>query len=87
MNKMLLSAALAGIFTAGIATAQADATAPAKVKCYGIAKAGKNDCKAANGSHSCQGHATKDNDANDFNLVADKAACTAAKGNTDAPKS
>ena len=27
-------------------------------KCYGVAKAGKNDCKTA--SNSCAGHATKD---------------------------
>jgi uncharacterized membrane protein len=88
MNKMLLSAALAGVFAAGLAASAAQAAdAPTKVKCYGIAKAGKNDCKAANGSHSCQGHATKDNDANDFNLVADKAACDAAKGKMEAPKS
>ena len=30
---------------------------PGKEKCYGIAKAGKNDCAAANGSHSCAGQA------------------------------
>jgi uncharacterized membrane protein len=38
-------------------------------KCYGIAKAGKNDCKARNNSHSCAGKSTMDNDMNDFMAV------------------
>ena len=84
MNKMLLSAALAGVLAAGI-TATA-AQADDGTKCYGIAKAGQNACKAANGSHECKGHATKDNDPNDFVLSANKAACETAKGSVDAPK-
>lgn len=88
MNKALLSAALAGIFAAGVATtaAAADDAAASKEKCYGIAKAGKNDCKAANGGHACQGHATKDNDPNDWKFVA-KGACAKEGGKTEAPKS
>jgi len=86
MNKMLLSAALAGVFAAGVAaSAQAQDTS-AKVKCYGIAHAGKNDCKAADASHSCKGQAKVDNSKVDFMLVADKAACDAAKGSTETPK-
>lgn len=75
MNKTLLTATIAGMFTAGLAmnVAAADdaamTAAPAKEKCYGIAKAGKNDCKAANSSHSCAGQAKKDNDPADFILV------------------
>jgi len=43
------------------ATAPApEATMPAPEKCYNIAKAGMNDCAAADGSHSCKGYATKD---------------------------
>ncbi len=40
MNKMLLSAALAGIFTAGVAVTAhaADDAKTGKEKCYGIAK-------------------------------------------------
>lgn len=30
-------------------------------KCAGIAKAGKNDCGALDGSHGCAGQAVKDN--------------------------
>ena len=57
-----------------------------KEKCYGIAKAGRNDCKSSNGAHSCQGRATKDYDPHDYLLV-DKGSCAAAGGNTHAPRS
>lgn len=33
-----------------------------KEKCYGVAKAGKNDCAAADGSHSCAGSQKVDGD-------------------------
>ncbi len=68
MNKTLLCAAIAGVLAAGTMTAQAADNA-GKEKCYGIAKAGKNDCKTASGSHSCAGHATKDNDPSEWNFV------------------
>lgn len=69
MNKLLLSAALAGVMAATTTAAMAD-TGESKEKCYGIAKAGKNDCSAADGSHSCAGQATKDNDPNEWKSVA-----------------
>lgn len=68
MNKLLLTAALAGIVAAGTTTANANQDM-GKEKCYGIAKAGKNDCKSANGSHSCAGHATHDNDPDEWVYV------------------
>ena len=36
-------------------------------KCFGIAKAGQNDCKA--GAHDCKGHSTVDYDGASFKLV------------------
>ena len=36
-------------------------------KCYGVVKAGKNDC--AGPGHSCQGQASSDSDPNEFILV------------------
>lgn len=86
MNKALLSAAVAGLLattTAGMAHAD-DANA-GKVKCYGIAKAGKNDCKAADSAHSCQGQSTRDNNPNDWNFTA-KDACESAGGSLEAGK-
>jgi uncharacterized membrane protein len=73
MNKALLTSALAGVFAAGVAfsaNAADDKMAASKEKCFGIAKAGKNDCKSASGSHSCAGHATKDNAADEWKFVA-----------------
>ena len=57
----------------------AHAAAPATEKCYGVAKAGKNDCANATGSHSCAGQAKKDMAAEDWNYVA-KGTCEGMKG-------
>jgi uncharacterized membrane protein len=51
--------ALSGLLAVGVAAAPlahaADA-APAMEKCYGVAKAGKNDCASA--GHACAGQST-----------------------------
>ena len=86
MNKFVY-AAMAGVFAAGVAAsanAADDMTHPEKEKCYGVAKAGKNDCKAANGSHGCAGQAKTDKDPNDWAFVA-KGDC-AKQGGTTEPK-
>ena len=83
MNKLLLSAALAGVLTAGVAM-QAQATEK-KDKCYGIAKAGKNDCAAADGSHSCAGQAKTDGSKEDWAYVA-AGECEKAGGSLKAGK-
>ena len=57
MNKrILIAAALAGAIAPIVLSAQKPAPAPTfkAEKCYGIAKAGKNDC-AATGNNSCGG--------------------------------
>ncbi len=59
----LVAVALAGLATVGMTAAHADDN----VKCYGIAKAGQNDCAA--GSHSCAGQSKVDNDKHDFKTV------------------
>ncbi|MCH9753350.1 MAG: DUF2282 domain-containing protein [Alphaproteobacteria bacterium] len=51
------------------------------VKCYGIAKKGKNACADALGRHGCAGQATKDYDPCEWNVVK-KSKCDAKKGNT-----
>ncbi len=40
-----------------------------KEKCYGVVKAGKNDCASLDGAHSCAGHASKDADSNEWIYV------------------
>lgn len=88
MNKRqaLIAAALATVCAASVGTASA-ATASAsaeKEKCFGIAKAGQNDCASANGSHSCAGQSKTDNGAAEWKYVA-KGTCEKAGGKTAAP--
>jgi uncharacterized membrane protein len=42
---------------------------PEKEKCYGIAKAGKNDCASLSGAHSCAGQAKADNEPTEWKYV------------------
>lgn len=57
-NNALIAIALASLLSAGAASA-AD-TAAKTEKCYGVAKAGQNDCASKTGGHSCAGQAKKD---------------------------
>lgn len=75
---------------AAIAVSIALSTAPAlasggKEKCYGIAKAGKNDCASADGSHTCAGQAKSDNNGNDWNYVASETCISQYGGKTTPP--
>ncbi len=72
-------AALAGLaMTAGVATALTATPVAAQSggmeKCYGVAKAGKNDCAAGPGT-SCAGTSTTDYQGNAWKLVK-KGTCT-----------
>lgn len=63
LNTLLVSAvALTVAGGAAVAKAQ-DAE---KEKCYGVVKAGSNDCAASNGAHSCAGHSTADKGAGEW---------------------
>tara|TARA_R110001592_G_scaffold3525_35_gene20292 strand:- start:9485 stop:9820 length:336 start_codon:yes stop_codon:yes gene_type:complete len=64
-SKTTLNTLLAGaVAMAAMGTVAASSTAHAakdgKEKCYGVVKAGKNTCGAADKSHSCAGQATTD---------------------------
>ena len=50
-----------------------------KEKCYGIAKAGKNDCANLSGSHSCAGQSKVSDHPAEWNYVA-KGSCATMKG-------
>jgi len=65
MNKIhsiaTASALLGALAVSAGAIAQTkDSETAGKEKCFGISKAGKNDC--AGGSHSCAGQSTKNGD-------------------------
>ena len=66
-NQLIISAALASVLAGTVA---APAHAGGKEKCYGIAKAGQNDCGNLAGTHSCAGQSTVDNDPGEWKLVA-----------------
>ncbi|GAA4025882.1 DUF2282 domain-containing protein [Actimicrobium antarcticum] len=80
-RQALLATALSAVCLAGLTSANA---AEDKEKCFGIAKAGQNDCATASGSHSCAGQAKKDMDANEWKYVA-KGTCEKAGGKMMAP--
>lgn len=60
---LIASALVAAVSLAALPAAQA----ADKEKCYGVAKAGKNDCAA--GSHSCAGQSSMSNDPASFVVV------------------
>jgi uncharacterized membrane protein len=94
LSALAFASAIAGAISLAAATTS-PALAQAKVKCYGIAKAGQNDCAPASGAHSCAGQSKVNYDGGDWKSVANEAACTAAGGsvkpfagmNPKAPKS
>jgi len=59
-QRLVISSALASVLAMGLASAAHAADAPPKEKCYGVAKAGQNDCANLSGSHTCAGQAKVD---------------------------
>jgi len=57
-TKTLVSTAVSSLIALGIAGTTVPAQAADMEKCFGIAKAGKNDCQTANSS--CAGTSVKD---------------------------
>jgi len=71
MSKIVTAAAAAAAamaIAAASASVAAETPQPAKEKCYGVAKAGQNDCKAGPGT-SCAGTSTKDYQGDAWKLV------------------
>ena len=83
-RKLIATSTLASALALAVGHAQAaDAKTPQE-KCFGIAKAGQNDCAAADGSHSCAGQAKVDKEANDWIYVA-KGTCDKLGGKSAPP--
>lgn len=76
-QKLIISAALSAALSAG--TISTAAVAADKEKCFGVAKAGQNDCASLSGTHSCAGQAKTDNDPTEWKLV-DKGTCESLGG-------
>jgi uncharacterized membrane protein len=75
-----IASAVAALLAIGAAERAAAAT---QVKCYGVAKAGQNDC-AANG-HSCAGQARIDNDPAEWKGVKSAERCAQLGGSLAPP--
>ncbi len=82
MNKQaMIAAALATL----CASAHADmGGSPDKERCYGVAKAGQNDCASSDGAHGCAAMAKADNAPTEWKWVA-KGSCEKLGGKTTPP--
>jgi uncharacterized membrane protein len=74
-HRFVVSSALASVMALGlVATAGAASHGMEKPKdkekCYGIAKAGQNDCANLAGTHTCSGNSKVDNDPGEWKYVA-----------------
>jgi uncharacterized membrane protein len=80
-TTQIVSSALAAALALGLSTPAAAQDKGAKEKCYGIAKAGQNDCANLSGTHSCAGQSKMDMAPDEWKYVA-KGECKAMKGMT-----
>jgi uncharacterized membrane protein len=71
-KRTALKSALASVLalTAASVAVQPALAQGAKEKCFGVAKAGQNDCANKAGTHSCAGKATVDFDPGEWKYVA-----------------
>ncbi|WP_416899573.1 MAG: DUF2282 domain-containing protein [Minwuia sp.] len=69
IKTLTVAAALAGAVGMASTLVPSDAAAADKVKCFGIAKAGQNDCANKAGTHSCAGQSTVDYDGGEWKLA------------------
>ena len=73
-QRLILSSALASALALGLvghaaAQGMGSDNVKGKEKCYGVAKAGQNDCSNLAGTHSCGGDAKTDNDRGEWKYV------------------
>lgn len=93
LSALSIASAVAGALS--LAAGPAVAQSQASFKCYGIAKAGQNDCANAAKTHSCAGMSKVDYDLGEWKAVASKDDCLKMGGsekpgkgmNPKAPKS
>lgn len=69
-QRQMITTAAVSLMSLAMLTSPAMAQDAAKEKCFGIAKAGQNDCANLSGSHSCAGQAKVDNDKGEWKYVA-----------------
>ena len=82
IRNLALAAAVGSLLSMGMTTASLADDKADKEKCYGVAKAGKNDCAGA--KHACAGQSTKAADANEWVKVP-KGTCERLVGGSLSP--
>ncbi len=84
-QRQLVASALASVFALGLvgqaAAQDMSKDKGGKEKCFGIAKAGANDCANLSGTHSCAGQSKADMSADEWKYVP-KGTCKDMKGLT-----
>ena len=82
-QRFIVSSALASVVALGLighaAAADDMAKSKEKEKCFGIVKAGQNDCANLSGSHSCAGQSKAEMGADEWKYVA-KGTCKEMQG-------
>ena len=78
-RNTMITAAAASLMSLAMLSVPLVAHAAEKEKCFGIAKAGQNDCANLSGSHSCAGQSKVDNGKDEWKYVA-TGTCKTMKG-------
>ena len=76
-QRAMIAAAAASLMS--LALVAPPAAAQEKEKCFGVAKAGQNDCANLAGTHSCAGQSKVSDDKGEWKYVA-KGTCKDMKG-------
>ena len=84
-KTLMISAAVGSVIALGALTtaSAADEAKPAMEKCYGVVKAGQNDCQTA--THSCAGTSSADSQGDSWVYVP-AGTCGKLSGGSAAPK-
>jgi len=80
-QQLIVSSALASLLALGLLDTAAAVDVAGKEKCFGIAKAGQNDCANLSGTHSCAGQNKVDMGVDEWKYVA-KGTCQKLGGKT-----
>ena len=82
-QRLIVSSALASLLALGLVEQAAAQSGQNKDKerCYGVAKAGQNDCANLSGGHTCAGQSKADNSPEEWKYVP-KGTCKSVSGGT-----
>ncbi len=87
LSRNVMNSLIAGAFAVGMASGMhqpANAAGKDMEKCYGVVKAGHNDCGNAAKTHSCAGQASVDGDGGEW-VAVPKGLCDKLVGGSTTP--